>query len=325
MDGEGAATRVPLGALLAVVVAGLALQVAALRRTAAEGPIHRASERPSRAARRAPAFVRSARPVPHAASASSVAASPREPAIAGTSRRTETEGPIGMAAAAPAALVSAPAVPVLGPGGAPADEPAAPDAGVADPARAGSRRFFTTAAIVPPGAGAEAPAPAPDEAPGAEVGGDPDAGEGGPPEGTRARAAHAQVVVLGPSVASPGDPVTFQINLEGAEGVSHAPLRLHYNPAVLRFESVAEGDLLASGGAATHFLAATSDARGTIELSLSRMPAAGGVTGTGTLFMLTFTALAEGTSPVVTAGSRLLDSAGRAVVFGRDDGYVAVR
>jgi len=135
-----------------------------------------------------------------------------------------------------------------------------------------------------------------------------------------------QVVVLGPARASQGDQITFHVNLEGAAGVSHAPLRVDFDPAVLRFDGAQEGTFfaVADGGAATQFLAAPSGTGGRIQIALSRMPPARGVSGGGALCALTFTAIGAGASPIIVSGGRLMDSSGRAVSFRRNDAYISI-
>ncbi|HKY31070.1 MAG TPA: cohesin domain-containing protein, partial [Candidatus Polarisedimenticolia bacterium] len=135
--------------------------------------------------------------------------------------------------------------------------------------------------------------------------------------------AAAQMMVLGPARLRAGETAEFSIAVEGATGVSHAPLRVAYDPEVLEFVEAREGPWMGSDGGGTHFLAAEADAPGWIDLSVSRL-AAGSPAGGGTLCTLVFRARSRGETSLVIAGSRLMDASGRPLGFRRSDAHVAV-
>jgi len=137
--------------------------------------------------------------------------------------------------------------------------------------------------------------------------------------------AGAQMMVLGPVSAQQGDLVSFPIAIDGARGVAHAPVHVRYDPDVLEFVGAEEGPFLSMDGAATQFIAQPGQAPGELHIALSRMPPAGGISGSGTLCTLTFVARTSGDTPIVTAGSRLLASSGRTVEFRRNDSHVAIQ
>ena len=133
-----------------------------------------------------------------------------------------------------------------------------------------------------------------------------------------------QVVVIGPARGRVGEQITFQIGLEGATDVAHAPLRVDFDPAVLQFAGAQEGLAFSRDGAATQFLAAPESSGGRVDIALSRMPPARGLDGGGALCTLTFTAIGAGTSPIVISRGRLMDTMGRAVSFRRSDAHVSI-
>jgi hypothetical protein len=133
-----------------------------------------------------------------------------------------------------------------------------------------------------------------------------------------------QVVVIGPARARTGEQLTFQIGLEGAVDVAHAPLRVDFDPAVLQFAGAHEGTAFSMDGVATQFLAVPDSSGGRVEIALSRMPPARGIHGGGALCTLTFTAIGTGTSPIVISRGRLMDTTGRAVSFRRSDAHVFI-
>lgn len=145
------------------------------------------------------------------------------------------------------------------------------------------------------------------------------------PDGTAdADSQGTQVLVVGPGLAGRGDLVTFTIQVENARNVAHSPLRLVFDPDVLQFVAAEEGSFLSGGGAATQFLARESGAAGVLEIAISRMPPARGIAGNGILCSVTFLAKRPGSSPLVLAGSGLLDPTGHRMSFRRNDADVAV-
>ena len=135
----------------------------------------------------------------------------------------------------------------------------------------------------------------------------------------------AQLLVLGPAVTTRGDVAIWSISVENAMDIAHAPIRLVYDPDVLELVSVSEGSFLSSDGTATRFLSRAGSTAGILDISISRVPPARGIDGGGVLCSVTFLAKATGSSPMVLAGSRLLDSSGRRLAFARSDADVAVK
>jgi general secretion pathway protein D len=92
---------------------------------------------------------------------------------------------------------------------------------------------------------------------------------------------------------------TFQVQLRAAGGhdLSMIPLQLQYDPAKLQLVDVTAGDLLSRDGQ-TVAMAHRDDGAGGVTVSLSRPPNAVGVTGDGSVCVLTFKALASGDAPL---------------------------
>jgi len=198
--------------------------------------------------------------------------------------------------------------------------------------RAAFSRSYTA-----PGGSPAAPAPPPEPGDGPGEKGDDQNGEwtdpyteSGDDDAHEAGAAFdnqpasAQLILLGPSAAEQGEFVTFTLAAENVRGLAHAPLHLVYDPQILEFVSAEEGAFFSSDGSATQFFASTSTAPGSIEIAISRMPPAGGIDGSGGLCEVTFLTRAPGMSPIVTAGSRLLDADARLLSFRSSDAYVSV-
>jgi len=147
----------------------------------------------------------------------------------------------------------------------------------------------------------------------------PQEGEAAPPTGP------ARLIVSGPAHSRAGQQVEVTISVEEARGISHAPLRLRYDPAILEFASAREGKFMSAGGAQTVFMASPSSTPGLMFIAISRMPPAAGADGSGELCTLTFLAKAAGESAIDADGSRLLDRAARSIDMQRSDAHVVVQ
>jgi len=133
------------------------------------------------------------------------------------------------------------------------------------------------------------------------------------------------LVLSAPAVGHKGRQVEVRISIEQARGISHAPLRLRYDPAILEFVSALEGKFMSAGGAQTVFMASPSSTPGLMFIAISRMPPAGGADGSGELCTVTFLAKTAGESAIDADGSRLLDHAARTIDMKRSDTHVVVQ
>ncbi len=134
-----------------------------------------------------------------------------------------------------------------------------------------------------------------------------------------------QMLLVGPSTMRQGETGQFRLVVENATDLSHAPLRLAFDPEVLEFVEAVEGDLLSAGGGGTRFQASEAEAPGLVDIAVSRGAGRGAATReSGTLCTVTLRAKAPGLTPLVTSGSRLLDSSSRPLGFRRNDVQVAV-
>jgi general secretion pathway protein D len=117
------------------------------------------------------------------------------------------------------------------------------------------------------------------------------------------------------SQVAAGDRLTVAVEAEAVRGVSHLPLTLTYDPAVLAFESAEAGDFLGGPGAAQ--VMADASHPGRLVLGASRLGEAPAVTGQGTVARLVFRALkaaAPGATKIGFAEAQALDGALRPVL-----------
>jgi general secretion pathway protein D len=121
-------------------------------------------------------------------------------------------------------------------------------------------------------------------------------------------------IVFTPGSVSVGANTPFAVNVElnGATDASTiSPLRVKWDPAVLRLTDITPGDLLSRGGAVSSIKDIRNDA-GEATRTVAR--AAGpGVTGSGPVAILNFVAVARGTGAVTVTEMGLKNSQALAV------------
>jgi general secretion pathway protein D len=125
-----------------------------------------------------------------------------------------------------------------------------------------------------------------------------------------------------------GELLTVAVEAAAVRGVSHLPLTLTYDPAVLAFESVAAGDFLggvgAGGAQGAAQVMADASRPGTLVLGASRLGEAPAVSGEGTVARIVFRALAPGPARIDFFHPAALDAALRPVLPLRTGGAATV-
>ena len=123
-----------------------------------------------------------------------------------------------------------------------------------------------------------------------------------------------KVSVMPSAMPSNGGTLTVNVQVEnGANLGSVAPLRIKYSADLLRLEDIAPGDIFSKGGGGA---TSTKDIRndaGEASITISRLPGAAGVSGPGTLAVLTFTAIGSGEAPMTVEEVALKDAQAQAV------------
>lgn len=148
----------------------------------------------------------------------------------------------------------------------------------------------------PPAGGAPTAAPVPPLAP--------------TPGGAPARVSFSPATLQ----ATNGARVTVNVQVEnGANLGSMAPLRIKYDAELLRLEDIAPGDIFSRGGGGATSTKDIQNDTGEASITISRLPGAPGVTGTGTLAVLTFTAIGSGQAPVTIEELALKDPQSQAL------------
>ena len=138
--------------------------------------------------------------------------------------------------------------------------------------------------MAPPGGGPAMPPPA----------GAPSASGTQPPTAS-APSGSAIVSFDPPTLDQPvGATFTVSVNLAGAQNVYSVPVQVLYNPRVLQLLNVSNGPLLSKDGQTVALVNRDYSMAGILQLTASRPPGSGGVSGDGAVFTLTFQARAPG-------------------------------
>lgn len=103
----------------------------------------------------------------------------------------------------------------------------------------------------------------------------------------------------------PGESFEVRLEASAVRPLSHLPLTLEYDPAVLAVERVTAGDFLGAAGEAQVLSDSTTPGR--LVLGASRLGQRGGTRGAGTVARITFRAVAAGETRLRFVEARALD------------------
>jgi general secretion pathway protein D len=98
---------------------------------------------------------------------------------------------------------------------------------------------------------------------------------------------------------------TFVVNLllSGAQNVYSVPVQLNYDPARMQLVNVSNGGFLSQDGQAVALVHREDATSGTLQITATRPPGAGGVSGQGAVVTMTFQAKSDGQTPLtITRG-----------------------
>ena len=98
---------------------------------------------------------------------------------------------------------------------------------------------------------------------------------------------------------------TFVVNLliSGAQNVYSVPVQLNYDPKMLQLVNVSNGGFLSQDGQAVALVHRDDEALGQSQITATRPPGAGGVSGQGAVVTMTFLAKTNGQTPLtITRG-----------------------
>ncbi|MHA2065614.1 MAG: cohesin domain-containing protein [Candidatus Thorarchaeota archaeon] len=126
--------------------------------------------------------------------------------------------------------------------------------------------------------------------------------------------------------ANIGDTVTVGVVGSEVVGLYGIQFDLSYNSGILELQSVDGGDFLKTGGATTFCTPYKTDNPGLIkDVACTRLGKAEGVTGSGTLMIIEFTARTSGTSDMQLTNVKIADIDANVLDLGASSGKVVVR
>ena len=120
---------------------------------------------------------------------------------------------------------------------------------------------------------------------------------------------------------------TFVVNLmiSGAQNVYSVPVQMNYDPAKLQLVNVSNGGFLSQDGQAVALVHREDDTTGTLQITATRPPGAGGVSGQGTVVTLTFQAKATGQTPLTITRGGARDPGQQAITVNGAQASVTVQ
>jgi hypothetical protein len=135
-------------------------------------------------------------------------------------------------------------------------------------------------------------------------------------------------IVATPDPAKVGSPLGLDVMITGVADLYGYQFTLSFNPALLQAITVAEGPFLATGGATFFDSGAIDNVLGSISFTFDTLIGPGaGVTGSGVLEHITFSAISAGSSALSFTDALFLDSGGNdigATIQNRDLRIIAV-
>jgi general secretion pathway protein D len=112
-----------------------------------------------------------------------------------------------------------------------------------------------------------------------------------------------------PTTVSPplGSKFKVSVSVSGAQNVFSIPLQISFDPEKLQVVDVANGGFLSPDRQTVALVYRADAAKGTLQITGTRPPNSGGVSGTGTVFVITLSAKAVGESVMDISGASVLD------------------
>ncbi len=120
---------------------------------------------------------------------------------------------------------------------------------------------------------------------------------------------------------------TFVVNLKisGAQNVHSVPVQMNYDPSKLQLVNVSNGGFLSQDGQAVALVHREDETTGTLQITATRPPGAGGVSGQGTVLTITFQAKASGQTPLTITRGGARDPALQAITVNGAQASVTVQ
>jgi len=122
-----------------------------------------------------------------------------------------------------------------------------------------------------------------------------------------------------------GSTFTVNVMLSGGQNVYSVPLQLNYDPNQLQVVNVSNGGFLSQDGQAVALVHRDDPSTGTLQVTATRPPGAGGVSGQGAVVTLTFMAKSPGQSALTITRGGARDPAMQAIAMSGAQAAVTVQ
>jgi general secretion pathway protein D len=129
----------------------------------------------------------------------------------------------------------------------------------------------------------------------------------------------------GTITATKGSTLTVNILISGAQNVYSVPLQLNYDPNKLQLVNVSNGGFLSQDGQTVALVHREDETTGTLQITATRPPNSGGVSGQGSVVTLTFMAKASGQSPLTITRGGARDPAMQAITVNGAQAVVTIQ
>jgi general secretion pathway protein D len=168
-----------------------------------------------------------------------------------------------------------------------------------------------------------APAAAPTSAPQTQPATTPQPAPQAPPTETGT----AGSFLFDPPAVTQAKGATFTVNVmvSGGQNVYSVPLQLNYDASQLQVVNVSNGGFLSQDGQAVALVHRDDPSTGTLQVTATRPPGAGGVSGQGAVVTLTFMAKAPGQSSLTITRGGARDPAMQAITMSGAQAAVTVQ
>jgi general secretion pathway protein D len=124
---------------------------------------------------------------------------------------------------------------------------------------------------------------------------------------------------------APGTTFAVNVSVTGAQNVYSIPAQVRYDPKTLELVNVSSGPFLSKDGQAVALVNRNDPLTGTLNVTATRPPGAGGVSGDGQVFTLTFMAKTSGQSSLTIGRAQMRDPANQAMPASGAQAVVTVK
>jgi general secretion pathway protein D len=120
---------------------------------------------------------------------------------------------------------------------------------------------------------------------------------------------------------------TFVVNLmiSGAQNVYSVPVQMNYDPSKLQLVNISNGGFLSQDGQAVALVHREDETKGELQITATRPPGAGGVSGKGAVVTMTFQAKASGQTPLTITRGGARDPGQQAIAVNGAQASVTVQ